>query len=88
MSNENAILTIEDRPMPKVLGRGRKRGSGSNMHLLDKLVPGGSPVFDVPKNKMLSLRCSASAMGIKIKVRAIPDLDGNPTDRYAIQRIT
>lgn len=74
--------------MPKVMGRGRKKGSGSNMRLLARLVPGGNPVFEVPHDKMLSIRASANVMGIQIKVREMPDADGKPSGLYAIQRIT
>lgn len=75
------VLIIErQKDLPKVSGRGRKKGSGPNMKLLANLKPGDS-VWDVPYNKMLSIRASAFKANIKLKVRLIPD-----TNLYAIQR--
>jgi len=77
------VLIVEPRDgMPKIQGRGRKPGFGSNLNLLKRLKVGGDPVFDVPRNKMHSIRQSANLAGIPIKIRAIPD-----SDLYAIQRI-
>lgn len=81
-------MIIEDRPMPKIVGRGPIRGKGPNITLLSRLKPKGPPLFDVPFRKMESLRQTAYLMGIKIQVRAIPDLDGHSTHLYAIQRMT
>lgn len=80
------IAIIADRPMPKVVGRGRKPRVGANFTLLNSLVPDGNPIFDVPKNKMKSIRTSAWRSGIKIKIRQLVDADNKPNGLYAIQR--
>lgn len=76
------FLIIErQKEMPKIHGRGRKKGSGPNMKMLAGLAIGDS-VWDVPKGKMLSICSSAKRSGVKIQVRKIPG-----TDLYAIKRI-
>lgn len=79
-------LIIDAMEMPKVKGRGRPKGLGSNINLLNRLVPDGNPVFDVPKNKMLSICATAWRFKIRVKVRRMVGLDNQPTGLYAIQR--
>lgn len=79
---------IEDKEMPPIMGRGRKKGSGDNMQLLNRLEVGGNPVFGVPELKMFSIRSSAFAMGIRIKVRQMPGPNGEASGKYAIQRLS
>lgn len=73
-------------PVLRVVGRGRHKGSGSNIRTLMKLNPGDS-LWDVPRKKMDSFRVSAFRSGIKIKVRRIALPDGTLTDKYAIWRL-
>lgn len=80
-------MVIEAGPMPRIRGRGRPKGAGSNLRLLAKLVPNGNPVWGVPRKKMLSIRQSARNAGILIKTREIPGPHGESTDTYVIQRI-
>jgi hypothetical protein len=76
------VLVIEhNRPIPKVAGRGRPKGSGCNLKTLAKLKPGDS-LFDVPRNKMNSIRSSAYRAGVEISIRLIPD-----TQLYSIWRL-
>jgi hypothetical protein len=78
----SAALIIErDKPVGKVMGRGRKKGSGPNLQLLAKLKPGDS-IWEVPEAKMHSLRASAFRAGIKVKVRL------TPSGLYAIERLS
>jgi len=78
-----AIVIERQTPVGKVVGRGRKKGSGDNMRLLAKLKKGDS-MWDVPKDKMNSIRSSAIRNNIAIKIRWIPDT--NP-ELYAIERL-
>jgi hypothetical protein len=80
-------MVIEAGEMPRIRGRGRPKGVGPNLALLNKLQDDGKPLWHVPRKKMLSIRQSARGAGIKIRVRAIPD-GSKPSDMtYAIQRI-
>lgn len=82
------VLVIEPGTMPKVVGRGRKRGSGSNYRLLKRLAPNGNPVFDVPYDKMQSIRATAHRGGIRVKVRQMVGPDDKPTGLYCLQRLS
>jgi hypothetical protein len=77
---DHVFIIEHGKQMPKVAGRGRPKGSGSNLKLLAKLKPGDS-LFDVPRNKMNSIRTSAYRSGIAISIRLIPD-----TQLYSIWR--
>ncbi len=83
----DTVMVIHAGPLPKIRGRGRKKGDGSNLRLLARLEIEGNPIFGVPRNRMLSIRQSARAAGIPIRVREIPNDDGKPTGVYAIQRL-
>ncbi len=59
-------------PIPKVLGRGNKKGCGRNIILLRSMEIGQS-LWNVPKKKCNSIRDSARRSGFCIKVRKNPD---------------
>lgn len=77
-------IIVEERyePMPKVLGRGRKKGRGINKDLIRRMKVGGPPLFGIPRKKAVSLYQSAYTMGARLKMRRIPD-----STLYALQRI-
>lgn len=74
-------------PVSKVVGRGRPRGSGTNLRTLARMRAGDS-LWDVPKTKKDSFRTSAFRHGIKIKVRRIALADGTLTTNYAIWKMS
>lgn len=76
-----ALEIVRDRDLPPITGRGRKKGSGPNLQLLNRMTVGDS-IWDVPPDKMNSIRTSAHYAGIKVMVRRIPH-----TKMYAIKRI-
>lgn len=82
----DALLIVGEMEMPKVSGRGRKKGSGPNLALLRRLLPDGNPVFDVPYDKMQSIRASAWKHGIKLRIRQMIDINNKPTGLYVIQK--
>lgn len=71
----------DDIPIPKVVGRGRRKGSGINMFLLRKMKVGSS-IWNIPNKKCLSLQHSARKCGVKLRVRRLPN-----NGLYAIWRI-
>jgi hypothetical protein len=76
------VLIVErQKPLPKVTGRGRKKGSGSNLKLLASLKPGDS-IWDIPEKKAMSICFSAYKAKIKISRRRIPG-----TELYAISKL-
>ncbi len=77
----SALEIVRDRDLPPITGRGRKKGSGPNLQLLNRMNIGDS-VWDVPRDKMHSIRTSAYYAGIRVVVRRIPH-----TKLYAIKRI-
>lgn len=78
------VVVLEKDPivLPKIAGRGRKKGGGDNQQLLAKLQPGYS-LTGVDRDKKNSIRTTAYRLGIKLKIRRIPELD-----EYIIQRLT
>ena len=82
----DTVMVISPGVLPRIMGRGRRKGDGPNLKLLGKLEVDGNLLFDVPRKKMLSLRQSAVSCGIVIQVREQPNLEGKPTGVYAIQR--
>jgi len=72
--DETVILERGPVPIPKIMGRGRKRGGGSNGRLLARLRPGDA-LSDISVKKLASIRTTAHRLGIKIKVRMMPDTD-------------
>lgn len=80
-----AEIQIVHRVAPtKVLGRGRPKGTGSNQLLLEKIKPSdmSSCIWGVNRKKMESIRYTAHASGITLKIRR---LEGG---KYAIWRMT
>lgn len=69
-------------PLPSVRGRGRKKGTGKNIRLLNAMEVGQS-AWGIPANKLHSLRQTAHVAKIKIKIRQIPE-----TETYVIKRLT
>lgn len=67
--------------LPPISRKGRPKGKGSNLRLLEQLK-GAKSLWDVPYRKMLSIKQSAAAAGIKITVRNIPD-----TELYVVVRV-
>ncbi len=65
--------------LPKILGRGRPHGSGSNMIRLAQMKEGDSLV-EVPKRRMHSIRTSAANAGIEVTCRKLP------SGKYLIMR--
>ncbi len=72
--------------LPKIIGRGRPKGVGKNLKLLDKLKIPDSCLWDLSFNRMRSILVSAQYAGIKLRVRK---LDDEPMKRatYAIWRL-
>ena len=66
------MVVVENQPLTPILRLGRKRGSGCNMILLRKMRVGAC-IWHVAKGKMYSIKHSARALGIKIKVRKLPN---------------
>lgn len=85
---DQPVMVIDAGPMPKIRGRGRRKGDGSNIRLLQRLVPDGNPLFGVPFKKMLSIRQSARLAGMRIVTREMSDDEGKTLGVYAIQRRT
>lgn len=84
---ESGPLIIEKGiPVPKIVGRGRPRGTGSNLRALAKMKPGDS-LWDVPKAKKDSIRTSAFRNKIRLKIRRIALPDGTLTNNYAIWKM-
>lgn len=81
MDKEIALVIERGRELPPIRGRGRKKGYGRNLELLNRMDIGDS-IWDVPLNKMESIKCTAHRFGLKVMVRRIPD-----TKLYAIKRI-
>ena len=69
-------------PMPKVAGRGRKKGNGKNIKLLNSLGIGDA-AWGIPAFALNSVRQTAWKAGMKIQIRQIPD-----TETYVIKRLT
>lgn len=69
---DQAYIIEEGVPVIKVAGRGRKKGSGSNLKMLAKMKP-GSCISMVPRDKMQSIRTSAYRSHQKLKIRRIPE---------------
>lgn len=61
-------------PVPTIRGRGRRRGSGYNCRLIKNLRPGDA-LMNISLNRKDCIRTAAHRMGIKIKVRMMPDSD-------------
>jgi hypothetical protein len=80
---EQVYIIERNLPVIKVVGRGRPRGSGSNLRTLAKMGKGDS-LWDVPKKKMDSFRTSAFRNNIRLKIRRITLADGSLTNNYAI----
>jgi len=59
-------------PIPKVLGRGRKKYVGRNFILLEKMRVGDS-LWDIPRKKCLSIRHTAYKLGISVSIRRLPN---------------
>lgn len=72
MVNPSIILETKSLPVPAIKGRGRKVGSGANIKLLERMAPGQS-IWEVPKEKMESIRATAHNKGIEITVRRQPN---------------
>lgn len=66
-----SFQTKDDLPITKVLGRGRRRGNGQNLIFLRRMKP-GSPLWNVPLKKAMSIKHSAWRFKIKIKIRRLP----------------
>lgn len=66
--------------LPPPIRKGRPKGSGSNLRLLE-MLKGNKALWDVPYRKMLSIRQSGIAAGIGVTVRKIED-----TGLYVIVR--
>lgn len=60
-------------PPTKVLGRGRPKGIGCNLSMLNKLKEGNvqSCIWNLDLKKMRSIKTTAGQHGIKIKVRRL-----------------
>ncbi len=80
------LIIERDKPLLKVSGRGRPKGSGSNLRTLSRMKPGDS-LWEMPLAKVNSFRTSAFRNGIKIKIRRIALADGTVTNNYAIWRL-
>lgn len=66
------LIIESDRVMPrKVGGRGRKKGDGLNLRLLTKMNVNDT-VWEIPKNRMQSIRASAHRGGFRIQIRRQP----------------
>lgn len=76
------IEIIQGLSPTKILGRGRPKGGGCNQLLLEQVKPGdtSSCIFGVSEKKMRSIKSSAQAYGIKLKIRALEN------GKYAIWR--
>lgn len=81
MGEEPAV--VKGFEVTKVLGRGRPKGSGCNIQLLNILKPGdlSSCVWGCSKKKARSIRVTAAYHGIKVKVRMLEN------KLYAIWRV-
>lgn len=82
------VMVIEKGEMPRIRGRGRRKGDGPNLRLLAKLKAGGDGLWGVPRSKMLSIRQSARNAGIEIKVREVPSASDEPSGTYVIQKVS
>lgn len=78
----NLIVEHNPNPLPPIRGRGRKKGDGGNLRLLERMGVGGT-IWEVPKAKMYSIRASAFKAKIKISYRRIDE-----RELYVIKRIT
>lgn len=67
-------------PVPPIIRKGRKKGSGCNLKLLQRMKVGDS-IWDVPEDKMISLRSSAFRGGLSIRIRKVED------NNYAIWKL-
>jgi hypothetical protein len=72
-----AFIIEHDIPITKVVGRGRKRGSGFNLKMLNKMKQGDC-ISDIPEKKMHSIRVSASKATppISLRIRRMPPIEG------------
>jgi hypothetical protein len=52
-------------PLPKIKGRGRKLGDGSNCRVLNKMVAGDS-IAGLNRKQVASFRTSAMRLGYKV----------------------
>lgn len=77
---KNEILIESEVPIPKVIGRGRKKGDGRNLSVLARMKPGDS-ISGLTRKRMGSYRTSACREGISIRIRMIEE------DSYAIWRL-
>lgn len=71
IARHNPILSLHPIPIPRIKGRGRKKGSGSNLEILSGMRP-KYPMMGIPLRKMESIRGSARRAGIPIMVRQDP----------------
>lgn len=75
------VVKSGDLPLPKVSGRGRKRGDGCNLVFLKSLTSGDT-AWGLSERKMRSVKMTAFKKKIKISIRQIPD-----TDTYVIKKL-
>ena len=75
------MLLRTNEPLPRINGRGRRKGDGENIKLLSGMKPGDS-LWDIPKAKIYSLRTTCQHHGFRIRVRAIPG-----TRLYALEKL-
>jgi hypothetical protein len=81
--NPHIFRVVSGAPLPvRPSRKGVKLGKGKNLDMFAKMKPGDS-IWDVPRDKMNSMRYTAWREKIKIKIRRIPD-----SDKYAIFRIS
>lgn len=78
---ESIYIIERQKVMPNITGRGRPKGTGFNQKLLGNLGHGDS-IWEVPRNKMNSIRVTAHRMGIKVQIRKQPN-----NNNYAIKRL-
>jgi len=69
-------------PLPKVQGRGRPKGTGCNLRLLNSMKVGDS-AWGIPASRVHSLRQTAFMAKMRLKFRQIPD-----SDTFVVKRIT
>jgi hypothetical protein len=76
MSNQQPFFgkVLDGQEVPRILGRGRPKGSGINMIALSNLKKGGC-LWNVTKDKMFSFKFSASIMEprVRLKIRKLPN---------------
>jgi hypothetical protein len=61
---------IHNAILPNILGRGRPKGSGKNLRMLNAMHPGDA-VENIPKERIHSIRASAGNVKMKVICRKL-----------------